>query len=98
MSEPRSWLEVSAGKTASIPVVSLLLGVIAGLVRVRLSGAADIEAIWIVAKNGLVGSILGMGAAMVVAGGLRYSLTTVRGLSRLAVVTAVVLIFLISIP
>ena len=93
MSEPKTWLEADAGKTAIIPVAGLLIGSIVGIALANIKGATDVTQLWTIVRGSVAGSHIGMGLAMVVAVGIRRCLTTVRGLAWLSVVTAIMLVF-----
>ncbi len=98
MDQPRSRLSASATRTALIPILGLVGGLIVGASWAALRGAADFDAAWIVVKGALVGSFLGMGTAMVAATGARTGLTTLRGLAWLVGIAAILLLFWVSIP
>jgi hypothetical protein len=88
-----SRLGASAAATVVIPITGLLGGVIVGIAWAAFQRIADFQALWIVVRFALVGSFLGMGAAMIVATGLRNSLTTIRGLAWLIAIVAVLFLF-----
>ncbi|APW61492.1 hypothetical protein [Paludisphaera borealis] len=98
MDQTGSRLGASAARTVIIPIAGLLGGLIVGVAWSAIRGAADFDAVWIVVKGALVGSFLGMGAALVAATGTRSSLTTIRGLAWLVGIAAILLFFWIAIP
>jgi hypothetical protein len=98
MDQSGSCLTANAARKAVIPIVGLLGGLIVGAAWTAMWGASEIDAVRIVVKAGLVGSFLGMAAAIVAAARTRTSLTTIRGLLWLIGLAAIVLFLLVSIP
>jgi hypothetical protein len=98
MDRPGSRLASSAGEKVVLPIIGLLGGLFVGAAQAAIAKPDEIEAVRIVVKSGLIGSFLGMSAAMVGGPGLRSSLTTLRGLAWLIGVAAILLTLWVSLP
>ncbi|WP_165249305.1 hypothetical protein [Paludisphaera soli] len=91
-------LNARAARTAAIPMLGLGVGLLAGAGCAYVLGADAFGTVRIVAKAGLAGSFLGLGAAFAAATGSFASLSTVRGLAWLIVIAAVLVFFWAAIP
>jgi hypothetical protein len=91
-------LNAGAARAAAIPIVGLGVGLLAGAGWAALLGSDEFGTVRIVAKAGLTGSFLGLGAAFAAATGGRSQLKSVRGLAWLIVIAAVFAYFWAAIP
>jgi hypothetical protein len=98
MDQPASRLGAGATAKAVLAITGLLGGLLVGAAWSAITRPGELEAVGIVVKDGVVGSFLGMGAAIVAAPGLRNSLTTVRGLAWMVGATAIVLLLWRALP
>jgi len=92
MDQPGSRLGSGAAAKAVLSMTGLLGGLVVGIAWSVMTKPNELDAVGIVVKAGVVGSFLGMGAAIVAASGVRSSLTTIRGLAWLVGVAAILLV------